>query len=102
MAWNSSSSSPGRNVIEVQVNPDLVAFREAMAFPASVLGPVECLELAMQAAYFAAEIGRLGFGFWRGGSHLTTTMGSETWLGYWAALPPVGPAAGKTRGPLSL
>jgi hypothetical protein len=39
----------------------LVAFRAAMAFPSGVFGPGERWELAMQAAYLAAERGRFGF-----------------------------------------
>jgi hypothetical protein len=70
-----------------------VAFRDATDFPDSLFGPVEHLELATQAAYLAAEMGRLDLGSFRGESELKTTMGWNQAFGLWPAPPPVGWAA---------
>jgi hypothetical protein len=61
----------------MQVNPDFVAFWETTDLPWTDFGPVDRFALAMQAAYFAAEMGRFGrggSGRGRDESGLATTM----------------------------
>jgi hypothetical protein len=78
----------------MQVNPDFVAFLETTALPRTDFGPVERFEFATQAAYLAAEMGRLGLGGCGSGSGLATTMERATsFLG-------IGTRGGAAAGPV--
>jgi hypothetical protein len=76
------------------VNPAFVAFWETTALPRTDFGPVERFEFATQAAYLAAEMGRLGLGGSGSGSGLATTMERATsFLG-------IGTGGGAAAGPV--